>query len=1168
MNDKRMTEVSRKWSSSGVNLDAAESEARRLEKKGTFAATMDEEAGTVTLSKDDFKSVMGKLGTHKRTAKTAKKNVLLLAFGYLAVTIGFIAVIVGLVNWRLEATKEAHVTDSQLVGRDGTIVETGDVVSYTQLFDLPYFDMSTISKVKDVIITLMDGRQFALSITRASKSAGSTRLQLEDANGNGLDIDSCSLMALAKIDGNIFPLKGMASEIRKLAGSSSPALYSASEFAALKSEQRQLGVGSADIGTIALALRSTEAVLDAAEGFHAPKDWESAYIESEGLTIMVDVPVVNTRVQTFAERLDGETNYIVGAWNGAWYMYMDTLSDQIRHYKYDTGRTICLPADEKLNEMITLDKTLTTPVVKDCNEDGYIYRENTNRGVTITRITSIEYDSLAILGMKNIRVIVPFECNLDMLQRDYHNKKIYNMTLPEDDYDPDLEVECSHEAYMRGESCEDPIGFTEAVEAGRNLEEDIAAYDNAVMSRDEGRNLWLRDDEIRGGGVKHKSKHRHRLTNVDKGDLGGSNADTADIRNGDPGVGKAYVPRPLQPFQYHMECGGYGTHAAWSRYNLDSPYGVSQPWSLRQLFVANPSGYAGNGRYLQEQWYCDILKRYQGAREWLNEENIRRRIRTGYQGRLDEWEEIFSNGPRQFMDHGDFDQVQELWLTHIPACMSGRMKPSDCGGIGIGGAGADLIGYGSAPNWRNWAECMAWGSRGGICYSYPVIVLMFAGMGWTPRTRGLVAKALHALWDAFLAAFLGQIPFPYRGTPTRGGLKIHTGGTVLYVWFIEGCMGHHLLYVHNKWGRVSYNVGMSLGNAAVVIFTQWKPAKFGTVVWGGYPTCFDPEPANLYAIANYQINNQGNEDYTKPNHVDFEGEYYSVEGDYGTVVGMLMNGLGQAKNTLGVRAMDYINDQFRQGLLSSFAYQCGDVRGRRYATSWDSITGGGEVTSQVFKLFRHDVDKAYRAALNCKYAANGSYNGNNFALWAAGAISQGIIGNIIILAINRIILPLIEAFCPDRVAKWWGWDCTFPDIPYINPFEWCRPDIMPSGTNYSGGGLFEGHRWNHSNDDYTNRPYAEARGLSNTDTGDFSQAMNWFTDRFLQGRHAWRSIEMLHNVIYFSLLDIISDAVQFKVFHQGNWYNKAHHNEGSHNRSWDRFWDGDNDENWWGGSFR
>ena len=264
-----MTEVSRKWSSSGINLDSAEAEARRLEKKGTFAATMDEEAGTVTLSKDDFKSVMGKLGTHKRTAKTAKKNVLLLAFGYLAVTIGFIAVIVGLISWRLEATKESHIVGSTMVSNDNTVVEVKSVESYAQLFDIPYFDMTTINKLKEVVVTLWDGRHISFSVTRAVKSAGSTRLQLEDARGNMLDIDSCGMIALMKIDGKWESLEGMMEkETRKLASFAAPRLYSAADFAEMRAEQRNLGVGSSTSGVALFALHATEAILDVAEGVH------------------------------------------------------------------------------------------------------------------------------------------------------------------------------------------------------------------------------------------------------------------------------------------------------------------------------------------------------------------------------------------------------------------------------------------------------------------------------------------------------------------------------------------------------------------------------------------------------------------------------------------------------------------------------------------------------------------------------------------------------------------------------------------------------------------------------------------------------------------------------------------------------------------------------------
>ena len=142
-----MTEHSRKWSSSGLGLDAAEAEARRLEKKGTFSATMDDEAGTVTLSKDDFKAVMSKLGGHKEVAKRSRANLVLLAFGYLAVSVGFIAVIVGLMNWRIEATKESRVTDSELVGKNGKVVASEQSAAFVTLMDIPKMGTEYLSKL-------------------------------------------------------------------------------------------------------------------------------------------------------------------------------------------------------------------------------------------------------------------------------------------------------------------------------------------------------------------------------------------------------------------------------------------------------------------------------------------------------------------------------------------------------------------------------------------------------------------------------------------------------------------------------------------------------------------------------------------------------------------------------------------------------------------------------------------------------------------------------------------------------------------------------------------------------------------------------------------------------------------------------------------------------------
>ena len=49
--------LTRKWSVTGVDLTLGEAQARRLEKKGDFSATLDDEAGTVTLNTEDFKKV-------------------------------------------------------------------------------------------------------------------------------------------------------------------------------------------------------------------------------------------------------------------------------------------------------------------------------------------------------------------------------------------------------------------------------------------------------------------------------------------------------------------------------------------------------------------------------------------------------------------------------------------------------------------------------------------------------------------------------------------------------------------------------------------------------------------------------------------------------------------------------------------------------------------------------------------------------------------------------------------------------------------------------------------------------------------------------------------------------------------------------------------------------
>jgi hypothetical protein len=250
-----MTQHSRKWSSSGLGLDASEAEARRLEKKGTFKAVMDDEAGTVTLSKDDFKAVMGKLGGHKQTAKRSQTNLIFLAFGYLAVSVGFIAVIVGLMNWRIESSKESHVRSGEMVGLDGAAVKTGDLVSFAGLYDLPKLDVKTLVETKKVITTLENGEEMAFVVTGATKRPNSRSIKLLTPGGV-ITVNGDTMKASATINGVVFPVKAAdESQRRQLREEGRKLLHAKSDFfnsralAASGGSSAQLGISAGSEST-------------------------------------------------------------------------------------------------------------------------------------------------------------------------------------------------------------------------------------------------------------------------------------------------------------------------------------------------------------------------------------------------------------------------------------------------------------------------------------------------------------------------------------------------------------------------------------------------------------------------------------------------------------------------------------------------------------------------------------------------------------------------------------------------------------------------------------------------------------------------------------------------------------------------------------------------------
>ena len=101
-----MTKMTRKWSSSGTGqLTQAEQEARRLEKKGVFNAELSADGTTVAMTKDDFKHVMEKLGSHKRTSKNLLYT--LVVTGVAAIVA--CGVLLGIVMSANELSKESHV---------------------------------------------------------------------------------------------------------------------------------------------------------------------------------------------------------------------------------------------------------------------------------------------------------------------------------------------------------------------------------------------------------------------------------------------------------------------------------------------------------------------------------------------------------------------------------------------------------------------------------------------------------------------------------------------------------------------------------------------------------------------------------------------------------------------------------------------------------------------------------------------------------------------------------------------------------------------------------------------------------------------------------------------------------------------------------------------------
>lgn len=186
--ERRMTEMTRKWSGAGTgHLTDAEVEARRLEKKGVFQADLDEESGKVSMSKEDFKSVMSKLGKHKKRSQN-----LIWTLG-ITVVAGLAAcgVMLGVTMSANELSKESHVKNVQFTDSNGKLVETANPVSYAALTDLPKLPLAAIDAIDALTFTTVDSKLH--SYKKAGLSWGATKSQLTvvfSAAGRSMEIDA------------------------------------------------------------------------------------------------------------------------------------------------------------------------------------------------------------------------------------------------------------------------------------------------------------------------------------------------------------------------------------------------------------------------------------------------------------------------------------------------------------------------------------------------------------------------------------------------------------------------------------------------------------------------------------------------------------------------------------------------------------------------------------------------------------------------------------------------------------------------------------------------------------------------------------------------------------------------------------------------------------------
>ncbi len=241
-----------------------------------FGMTFDGGDGRATMFRK-AKMVTDELLTQRGMVKNRNMFIVMLLFFAVLALLSIFAVSLAAV----EQAKESHVSKTVLMAKDGkTPVQTKSLETFAKLFDLPAFDINTLSQVKHLTLTFRGGTEGSFAITRALKKKGSKAVTFTSANDDTITVDAESKMAMAEVGGKMYTVdpsgsQAVASRGRRLeedhgrngqAPPPPPRLYESHEFFTeangFVGSSRKLSEDSDMGGFAAVALAAAEAILD------------------------------------------------------------------------------------------------------------------------------------------------------------------------------------------------------------------------------------------------------------------------------------------------------------------------------------------------------------------------------------------------------------------------------------------------------------------------------------------------------------------------------------------------------------------------------------------------------------------------------------------------------------------------------------------------------------------------------------------------------------------------------------------------------------------------------------------------------------------------------------------------------------------------------------------